>query len=59
MKTIAGTLKRHPQLESLARSRAPALGVGPGSTLARVFAAPTMQRASMEIGMARDRGLSR
>jgi Ti-type conjugative transfer relaxase TraA len=59
MKTIAGTLKRDPQLESLARSRAPALGVGPGSTLARVFAAPTMQRASMEIGMARDRGLSR
>jgi hypothetical protein len=59
MKTIAGTLKRDPQLESLARSRAPALGVGPGSTLARVFAAPTVQRAGMEIGMGRDRGMSR
>jgi Ti-type conjugative transfer relaxase TraA len=59
MKTIAGTLKRDPQLESLVRSRAPALGVGPGSTLARVIAAPTVQRATMEIGMGRDRGLSR
>jgi Ti-type conjugative transfer relaxase TraA len=59
MKAIAGTLKRDPQLESLARSRAPALGVTPGSTLARVFTAPTMQRAGMEIGMGRDRGLSR
>ncbi len=59
MKAIVGTLKREPQLESLARSRAPALGVTPGSTLARVFAAPTVQRAGMEIGMGRDRGLSR
>jgi Ti-type conjugative transfer relaxase TraA len=59
MKTIAGTLKRDPQLESLVRSRAPALGVGPGSTLARVIAAPTVQRATMEIGMGRDRGFSR
>jgi Ti-type conjugative transfer relaxase TraA len=59
MKTIAGALKRDPQLESLVRSRAPALGVGPGSTLARVIAAPTVQRATMEIGMGRDRGLSR
>jgi hypothetical protein len=59
MKTIAGTLKRDPQLESLVRSRAPALGVGPTSTLARVIAAPTVQRATMEIGMGRDRGLSR
>jgi Ti-type conjugative transfer relaxase TraA len=59
MKTIAGTLKRDPQLESLVRSRAPALGVGPTSTLARVIAAPTVQRATMEIGMGRDRGISR
>lgn len=59
MTTIAGTLKRDPQLESLVRSRAPALGVTPGSTLARVLAAPTVQRAGMEIGMGRDRGLSR
>jgi len=59
MKTMAGTLKRDPQLESLVRARAPALGVGPGSALARVLAAPTVQRAAMEIGMGRDRGLSR
>jgi hypothetical protein len=59
MKTIAGTLKRDPQLESLVRSRAPALGIGPTSTLARVIAAPTVQRATLEIGMGRDRGLSR
>jgi Ti-type conjugative transfer relaxase TraA len=59
MKSIAGTLKRDPQLEALVRSRAPALGMGPGSTLARVLAAPTVQRATMEIGMGRDLGLSR
>jgi len=59
MKTIAGTLKRDPQLEALVRTRAPALGVGAGSMLARVLAAPTVQRAGMEIGMGRDRGLSR
>lgn len=59
MKTLAGALKRDPQLESLVRSRAPALGVGPNSTLTRVLAAPTAQRATMEIGMGRDRGLSR
>ncbi len=59
MKTIAGTLKRDPQLESLVRSRAPAFGVGPKSVLARVIAAPTVQRATMEIGIGRNRGLSR
>ncbi len=59
MKTIAGTLKRDPQLESLVRARAPALGVGPGSSLARVIAAPTVQRATIEIGIGRDRGFSR
>lgn len=58
MKTMAGGLKRDPQLESLVRSRAPALGVGPESTLARVLAAPTVQRATMEIGRSRDRGMS-
>jgi hypothetical protein len=59
MKTIAGTLKHDPQLESLVRARAPALGVGPKSMLARVIAAPTVQRATMEIGIGRNRGLSR
>lgn len=59
MKTLAGALKRDPQLESLVRARAPALGVGAGSTLGRVLAAPTIQRAGLEIGMGRDRGLSR
>jgi len=59
MTAIAGTLKRDPQLESLARSRAPALGVGTGSTLGRVLAAPSLQRATMEIGLGRGLGLSR
>jgi len=58
MKTLAGTLKRDPQLESLVRARAPALGIGAGSALGRVLAAPSLQRATMEIGMGRDRGLS-
>ena len=59
MKTIAGTLKRDPQLEALVRSRAPALGVGSGSALGRVLAAPSLQRAGLEIGLSRDRGLTR
>ena len=59
MKTIAGTLKRDPQLEALVRSRAPALGVGSGSALGRVVAAPSLQRAGLEIGLSRDRGLTR
>jgi len=58
MKVMAGGLKRDSQLESLVRSRAPALGVGPQSTLARVLAAPTVQRATMEVGRSRDRGMS-
>jgi Ti-type conjugative transfer relaxase TraA len=58
MRSMAETLKRDPQLESLVRSRAPALGVGPGSTLGRVLAAPTIERASQEIGMGRSRGRS-
>ncbi len=58
MKSIAGALKRDPQLASLVRSRAPALGFGPSSTLVRVLAAPTIQQANMEIGMGRDRGPS-
>jgi hypothetical protein len=59
MKTIAGGLKQNPQLESAVRSRAPVLGLGPGSMLARVLAAPTVERASMEIGTGRHRGRSR
>ncbi|HEX3365206.1 Ti-type conjugative transfer relaxase TraA [Phenylobacterium sp.] len=58
MKAMAGALKRDPQLESLVRARAPALGIGPGSTLARVMAAPTVQQAAMQIGRDRDRGMS-
>jgi Ti-type conjugative transfer relaxase TraA len=58
MKSMAETLKRDPQLESLVRSRAPALGVSPGSTLGRVLAAPTIERASQEIGTGRNRGRS-
>jgi hypothetical protein len=58
MKAMAGALKRDPQLESLVRARAPAMGIGPGSTLARVMSAPTMQQAAMQIGRDRDRGMS-
>ena len=58
MTAIAGTLKRDPQLESLVRSRAPALSVGAGSRLAKVLAAPTIERASQEIGTGRSRGRS-
>lgn len=58
MTAIARTLKRDPQLESLVRSRAPVLGVGAGSRLGRVLAAPTIERASQEIGMGRSRGRS-
>jgi Ti-type conjugative transfer relaxase TraA len=59
MKTIAGTLKQDAQLESLVRSRAQALGVSPGSKLAKVLAAPTVERATKEIEMGQDRGLAR
>jgi hypothetical protein len=59
MKTIAGTLKQDAQLESFVRSRVQALGLGPGSKLAKVLAAPTVERASKEIEMGQDRGLSR
>jgi Ti-type conjugative transfer relaxase TraA len=59
LKAMAGTIKRDPKLESLVRSRAPALGVGPGSSLGRVMAAPTLQQATMQIGRFMDRGLSR
>jgi Ti-type conjugative transfer relaxase TraA len=59
MKTIVGTLKQDRELEFFVRSRAPAMGFGPGSRLARVLAAPTIERASMEIGTGRGRGLSR
>ena len=59
MKAIAGTIKRDPQLESLVRSRGPALGVGPGSVLARVMAAPSLRQATMQIERGMNRGLSR
>jgi Ti-type conjugative transfer relaxase TraA len=49
MKTIAGALKRDPQLESIVRTRAPLLGVGPASMLARVLMAATAKEAGIEI----------
>ncbi|WP_438853239.1 Ti-type conjugative transfer relaxase TraA [Brevundimonas nasdae] len=58
MKAVAGKLKRDPQLESIVRSRAQALGVSQGSTLGRVMAAPSVRQAALEIGRDRDRGMS-
>ncbi|MCR5879995.1 Ti-type conjugative transfer relaxase TraA [Phenylobacterium sp. J367] len=58
MKAMAGALKGDPQLESLVRSRAPALGVERGSALTRVIAAPGARQAAMEIGRSRDPGMS-
>lgn len=56
MKSIAGELKRDPQLESLMRSRQRELGIAPGSGLDRVMRERDIDRA-MEHGIRRDRGL--
>lgn len=58
MTAMAATLKRDPELASLVRSRAQALGLGHGSTLGRVMAAPSVRQAALEIGRDRDRGMS-
>lgn len=58
MTAMAGTLKRDPELASLVRSRAQALGLGHGSTLGQVMAAPSVRQAALEIGRDRDRGMS-
>lgn len=54
MKSIAGELKRDPQLESLMRSRQRELGIAPGSGLDRVMRERDVDRA-MEHGIRRDR----
>lgn len=59
MKGIAGQLKRDPQLESLVRVRAKALGIEMDSRLGRVIQAPSIGQAMHEIARGRDRGLSR
>ena len=56
MKSIAGELKRDPQLESLMRNRQRELGIAPGSWLGRVLQAPTIERA-MDQSIGRERGL--
>ena len=56
MKSIAGELKRDPQLESLMRSRQRELGITPGSGLDRVMRERDIDRA-MERSIRRDRGL--
>jgi len=45
MKSIAGELKRDPQLESILQRRAQELGIERGSRLDRVLKAPTIERA--------------
>ncbi|AGI10514.1 Conjugal transfer protein (plasmid) [Xanthomonas citri subsp. citri Aw12879] len=54
MKSLAGELKRDPQLESLIRSRQRELGIAPGSGLDRVMRERDIDRA-MEHGIRRDR----
>jgi Ti-type conjugative transfer relaxase TraA len=56
MQGIAGKLKRDPQLESLVRVRAKAMGIDVGSRLGRVLQAPSIGQAMSAI--TRGRGLS-
>ena len=58
MKSIAGQLKRDPQLESLVRARAKDLGIDMGSRLGRVMQAPGIEQAIGQIVRGRDRGMS-
>jgi hypothetical protein len=62
MRSIAGELKRDPQLESILQRRAQELGIERGSRLDRVLKAPTIERALdlsvRDLGRHRDRGLS-
>lgn len=58
LKSIAGTLKRDPQLESLMRARAKDLGIDMTSRLGRVMQAPSMEQAIGHIVRGRDRGMS-
>jgi hypothetical protein len=56
MQGIAGKLKRDPQLESLVRVRAKAMGVDMDSRLGRVLQAPSIGQAMSAI--VQGRGLS-
>jgi hypothetical protein len=62
MRSIAGELKRDPQLESILQRRAQELGIERGSRLDRVLKAPTIEQALSlsvrDLGRHRDRGLS-
>ncbi len=62
MRSIAGELKRDPQLESILQRRAQEFGIERGSRLDRVLKAPTIERALdlsvRDLGRHRDRGLS-
>ena len=58
MQGIAGKLKRDPQLESLVRVRAKALGMDMDTRLGRVLQAPSIGEAFSAITRGRGRGLS-
>jgi hypothetical protein len=62
MRSIAGELKRDPQLESILQRRAQELGIERGSRLDRVLKAPTIEQALSlsvrDLGRHRDLGLS-
>jgi len=56
MKSLAGELKRDPQLESLMRNRQRELGIAPGSGLDRMMREQNIERA-IDHSIERDRGL--
>lgn len=62
MKSLAGELKRDPQLESILQRRQQELGISAGSRLDRVLKAPTIERALevsvQDLGRRRSLGLS-
>ena len=62
MRSIAGELKRNPQLESILQRRAQELAIERGSRLDRVLKAPTIERALTlsvrDLGRHRDLGHS-
>lgn len=59
LKSIAGAIKRDPQLESLMRSHAKELGIDMESRLGRVLRARGIGQAMDHIVRGRDRGLER
>ena len=58
MKVFIGELKKDPALQSLMKIRSKDYGIAPGSRLAEMVKAPTVQKA-LSIGLGLGRGMSR